>query len=66
MCISIKKNYILKTTYSAILEELEKRNIEYTVVYPKGKLKEDIDKEQLLERVVVILLKDSLIDGIII
>lgn len=50
MCISIKKNYILKTTYSAILEELEKRNIEYTVVYPKGKLKEEYQQRTIARK----------------
>ncbi len=41
LALKEKYDYVLITTYGEILNELNKRNIEYYLVYPKRELKEE-------------------------
>lgn len=41
LALKEKYDYVLITTYGEILHELNKRNIEYYLVYPKRELKEE-------------------------
>lgn len=41
LALQDKYDYVFITTYGDILEELEKRNIEYTLVFPERELKEE-------------------------
>ena len=41
LALQDKYEYVFITTYGDILEELEKRNIEYTLVFPERELKEE-------------------------
>ena len=41
LALKEKYDYVLITTYGEVLNELNKRNIEYYLVYPKRELKEE-------------------------
>lgn len=47
LALKEKYDYVLITTYGDVLYELNKRNIEYFLVYPKRELKEEYRKRAI-------------------
>jgi len=48
LALSEKYDYVFITTYGDVLHELNKRKIEYYLVYPRRELKEDYKKRAIL------------------
>lgn len=49
LALKEKYDYVLITTYGDVLQELNKRNIKYCLVYPKIELKEEY-RQRAIER----------------
>lgn len=47
LALKEKYNYVLITTHGSVLNELNKRNIDYYLVYPDKKLKEEYQKRAI-------------------